>query len=184
MSKDSRPPMVSQKSFQDLRFPRTGASAPRVCLRPREVSQPRLFLLKSVRECPTCGLRLPFDPSKISRSRDESTQKGTRSIDAAVDPNVRLASQPDCLPPCVFFRRRSGSGYIRRFIYSDDTSCRLYDRLAWHVSRAAPIARVLPSDIYNGSSRRLCIRFCSTRLTQRLTGSRGLAWLLKQMQIL
>lgn len=101
--------MASQKSVQDLRFPRTGASAPRVCLRSREVSQPRLFLLKSVRECSNL-LRLPFDPSKISRSRDECTRKGTRSIDAAVDPNVRLASQPDCLPPCVFFRRRSGSG--------------------------------------------------------------------------
>lgn len=109
---------LSQKSFQDLRFPRTGASAPRVCLCRLGVSAPRLFLPKSVSGVkPNLGTSAPVRPLEdIPRSRDESTRKGTRSIDAAVDPNVRLASQPDCLPPCVFFRRRSGSGV---YIYGD-----------------------------------------------------------------
>lgn len=148
--------------IQDLRFPRLApARLASVC--GSVECLPRGFsCLNPFRSAwPVDFERLPFDPSKISRSRDESTQRALDPSTSSILPFDLQVRRSACLPPCFLSRKWPRA---RRFIYLDDTSCLFYDRLAWHVSRAAPIARVLPSDIYNGASRRLCIKFCSTRL--------------------
>jgi len=157
--------------IQNLRFPRLAPTRlASVC--GRVECSTRLFLPKSVQECLTCETSAPVRPFEdISESRREhskghSIHRRRRSY--------RSTCKSERLPPTVFSFEEVAPG-IRRFIYSNDTSCWLYDRLAWHVSRAALIARVLPSDIYNIVSRRLCIKFCSTRLHEWVDW--GLGWM-------
>lgn len=167
-----------ERVIQNLRFPRLAPTRlASVCGRVECLT--RLFLPKSVRECLTCGLRLPFDPSnprvETRALKGHSIHRRRRSY--------RSTCKSERLPPTVFSFEEVAPG-IRRFIYSNDTSCWLYDRLVWH---AALIARVLLSDIYNIVSRHLCIKFCAARLDEWSTGSElngSWDWLLKQVKIL
>lgn len=128
---------VAPKGIQDLRFPRLAPvyALPRVCLWPRGVLLAAGFPASIQRgnfggACDLRGLGSRSTPSTIfPASRDESTRKGTRSIDA-VDPAVRLASHRrslSSLPPCFLSKKKKKKkkrvalpGY-ERFIYSDDT---------------------------------------------------------------
>lgn len=151
--------------IQDLRFSRLApARLASVC--GRVECLPRGFsCLNPFRSVWPADLeRLPFDPSKISWSPRREHSKGTRSIDA-VDPTVRPTSQMNCLPPTVFSFEKVVPG-MKIYLLERYLLPALRSTCMTRLSRcsAAPIARVLPSDIYNSASRRLCIKFCSMRL--------------------
>jgi len=157
-------PVVSESS-RTFDFPDWRQQTLRVCLWPSEVPTARLFLPKSVQKCLTYGPRTaPVRPLEdIPKPRREHS-KGTRFIDA-VDPTIRPASQTNCLPPTVFsFEEVVPS--MKIYLLERYLLPALRSTCMTHLSRysAAPITRVLPSDIYNSASRCLCIKFCSTRV--------------------